>query len=88
MTQTISEKLNPIISKNKFKTDSIQIKVTVLQDATLQFESVKDSININKDKIDSLIKVRLIDFSKITPATKRGIVVKTQFIIPTQITLE
>jgi hypothetical protein len=88
MTQTISEKLNPIVSKNNFKTDSIQIKVTVLQDATLQFESIKDSLNTNKNKIDSLLKVRLIDFSKIIPATKRGIQVKTQFIIPTKITLE
>lgn len=88
MTQTISEKLNPIVSKNNFKTDSIQIKVTVLQDATLQFESMKDSLNTNKNKIDSLLKVRLIDFSKIIPATKRGIQVKTQFIISTKITLQ
>jgi hypothetical protein len=88
MTQTISEKLNPINSKNKFKTDSIQIKVTVLQDATLQFESLKDSLNRNKNKIDSLLKVRLIDFSKIIPATKRGIQVKTQFIISSKITLD
>jgi hypothetical protein len=88
MTQTISEKLNPIVSKNNFKTDSIQIKVTVLQDATLQFESIKDSLNANKNKIDSLLNVRLIDFSKIIPATKRGIQVKTQFIIQTKIALE
>ncbi len=88
MTQTISEKLNPIDYKKSFKTDSIQVKVTVFQDSTLQFQSVNDSLNSNKNKIDSLLKVRLIDFSKIIPATKRGIQVKTQFIIPTKITLE
>ncbi len=88
MTQTISEKLNSVISKNKLKVLNIQVKVLVLQDSTLQFESIKDSTNFEKPKIDSLLKIRLIDFSKIIPATKRGIIVKTQFIIPTKITLE
>lgn len=87
MTHTISEKLNPIISKNKFKTESIQIKVTVLQDASMKFETIQDSINPNIKKIDSLLKIRLIKFSKIIPATKRGILVKTQFIINSKITL-
>jgi hypothetical protein len=33
-------------------------------------------------KIDSILNARLVDFPKVNPAIKRGIPVKTQFILP------
>ncbi len=86
LSQTINEKLNTglQISKAKPKLDSLSIKVTILQDSTLQFEPqfIKDSISFNFSKIDSVLHARLIDFPKIIPATKHGIPVKCQFILP------
>ncbi len=65
------------------KQDTIQVKITVLADASMQFETqINDSIQYNKAKIDSILKARLVDFPAIKPATKRGIPVKTQFILP------
>jgi hypothetical protein len=65
------------------KTDTIQVKVTISADATMQFETqFTDSVSYNKTKIDSILKARLIDFPTIKPAIKRGIPVKTQFILP------
>jgi hypothetical protein len=65
------------------KSDTIQVKVTVSADATLQFETqLSESKSYNKIKIDSILKARLIDFPQIKPAIKRGIPVKTQFILP------
>lgn len=64
--------------------DTIDVKVTVNADATLQFETQKskDSITYDIVKIDSILQNRLSDFPKIEPAIKRGIKVKTQFVIP------
>ena len=66
------------------KTDTIKVRVTILPNATLIFEPQfpSDSVSYNIQKVDSLLKVKLVDFSKINPATKRGIPVKTQFILP------
>jgi hypothetical protein len=65
------------------KSDTIQVKVTVSADATLQFETqLSESKSYNKIKIDSILKARLIDFPQIKPAIKRGIPVKTKFILP------
>jgi hypothetical protein len=33
-------------------------------------------------KIDSILRARLVDFPKVNPAIKRGIPVKTQFVLP------
>ncbi len=66
------------------KKDTIQVKVTILPNATLIFDPQfpSDSVFYNKQKVDSFLKAKLVDFSKINPATKRGIPVKTQFILP------
>jgi hypothetical protein len=42
----------------------------------------KDSTAYDTIKIDSILKSRLINFPKVNPATKRGLPVKTQFILP------
>ena len=64
--------------------DTIDIKITINPDATLNFEAQqpKDSITYDFVKIDSILKNRLSDFPKVEPAIKRGIKVKTQFVVP------
>ena len=63
--------------------DTIEVKVTVLPNATMQFEpQLNDSLSYNRSTIDSIIRSRLVDFPEIHPALKRGIPVKTQFVLP------
>jgi hypothetical protein len=64
--------------------DTIEVKVTVFADSKLLFEPQfpKDAMAFDGVKIDSILKSRLVDFPKINPATKRGLPVKTQFILP------
>ena len=64
--------------------DTIEVKVTIFPNASLQFEPQfpKDTVAYDTIKIDSILKARLVDFPKINPAIKRGIPVKTQFVLP------
>lgn len=64
--------------------DTITVKVTVFPDATIDFEPQfpKDSVAYDIIKMDSLLTEKLKDFPRINPALKRGIPVKTQFILP------
>ena len=66
------------------KLDTIAVKVTVFPNATLQFEPQfpKDSVAYDTIKIDSILHARLVGFPKVNPAIKRGIPVKTQFVLP------
>lgn len=70
--------------------DTIAVKVTVFTDSTLKFEPQfpKDSVAYDTIKIDSILHARLIDFPKINPAIKRGIPVKSQFILPVILKIE
>ncbi|WP_317236313.1 MULTISPECIES: hypothetical protein [Flavobacterium] len=69
--------------------DTIDVKVTINPDATLKFEIQKpnDSISYDIKVIDSILQVRLSDFPPIEPAIKRGIKVKSQFILPVVINI-
>ncbi len=71
-------------------TDTISVKVTIFPDASLQFEPQfsKDSVAYDKIKADSVLLARLADFPKVEPAIKRGVKVKTQFILPVIIKVE
>lgn len=84
LTQLIQQKLNTDTLAVLYpQLDTIQVKVTVMPNATLQFEpQITDSLSYNTTKIDSILKTRLINFPKINPAIKRGIPVKTQFVLP------
>jgi hypothetical protein len=64
--------------------DTIEVKVTILPSADLTFEPQfpKDSVAYDTIKIDSILRARLVDFPKVNPAIKRGIPVKTQFVLP------
>jgi hypothetical protein len=85
MTRLIQEKLDTdTIAMLYPEIDTIQVKVTVFPNATLQFEPqiVQDSVRYDVVKIDSIIKARLVNFPKIEPAQKEGVPVKSQFIVP------
>lgn len=91
LTQLIQEKLSvDTLSILYPELDTIEVKVTVFPNATLQFEPQfpKDSVAYDTIKIDSILKARLVDFPKINPAIKRGIPVKTQFILPVILKVE
>jgi hypothetical protein len=84
LTQLIQQKLNTDTLTVLYpQLDTINVKVTVLPNATFEFEpQLHDSLSYNTNKIDSILKTRLVDFPKVNPAIKRGIPVKTQFVLP------
>lgn len=91
LTMLIQEKLSvDTLSILYPELDTIEVKVTVFPNATLQFEPQfpKDSVAYDTIKIDSILKARLVNFPKINPAIKRGIPVKTQFILPVILKVE
>ena len=91
LTQTIQERIGIDTLQILYpEMDTIEVKVTINPDATLQFEPQfpKDSVAYDKVKIDSILTARLSDFPKVEPAIKRGIKVKTQFILPVIIKVE
>lgn len=91
LTATIQQKLNiDTLSILYPELDTIEVKVTVFPDASLKFEPQfpSDSLAYDKIKIDSILHARLVDFPKINPALKRGIPVKTQFILPVILEVE
>jgi len=91
LTQLIQQKLcNDTLAMLYPELDTIEVKVTVFPNATMQFEPQfpKDSVAYDKIKIDSILKARLVDFPKINPAIKRGVPVKTQFILPVILKVE
>ncbi|KAF2516013.1 hypothetical protein [Flavobacterium foetidum] len=85
MSDLIQEKLNVDTLAILYpELDTIEVKVTVFPNATMKFEPQfqKDSVAYDTIKIDSILHARLVDFPKVNPAIKRGIPVKTQFILP------
>jgi len=72
------------------KRDTIEVKVTVFPDSSLKFEPQfpRDSVAYDTIRIDSILRVRLVDFPKINPAIKRGIPVKSQFVLPVILKME
>jgi len=91
LTVTIQQKLDlDTLSILYPQIDTIQVKVTVYPDSRLEFEPQfpSDSLAYDKIKIDSILHRRLTDFPKINPALKRGIPVKTQFVLPVILNVE
>lgn len=91
LTSTIQQKLNvDTLAVLYPELDTIEVKVTVFPDAQMEFEPQfpKDSVAYDKVKIDSILQARLVDFPKVNPAIKRGIPVKTQFILPVILKVE
>ena len=91
LTTAIQEKLNvDTLSILYPQLDTIEVKVTVFPDSSLKFEPQfpKDSVAYDTIKIDSILHARLVDFPKVNPAIKRGIPVKTQFVLPVILKIE
>ena len=85
MSTLIQEKLNvDSLSIMYPELDTIEVKVTIFPNAVMKFEPQfpKDSVAYDTIKIDSILHARLVNFPKINPAIKRGIPVKTHFILP------
>jgi hypothetical protein len=70
--------------------DTIEVRVTVFPDSTLSFQPQfpTDSVAYDTIRIDSILHARLADFPKVNPAIKRGIPVKSQFILPVILKVE
>ena len=70
--------------------DTISVKVTIQPDASIVFETQKptEAVSYDIEVIDSILQNRLSDFPKIEPAIKRGIKVKSQFVLPVIIKVE
>lgn len=64
--------------------DTLEVMVTVFPDAKIKIEPthISDSLRFNAEKLDSILQVRLENFPAVNPALKRGVPVKTQFILP------
>jgi hypothetical protein len=90
LTQLIQERLSAdTLSVLYPQLDTINVKVTVLPNATMQFEpQLDDTLSYDKPKIDSILHARLVGFPKVNPAIKRGIPVKTQFVLPVILKVE
>ena len=91
LAQTIQERIGIDTLQMLYpEMDTIEVKVTINPDASLQFEPQfsEDSVAYDKTKIDSILTARLFDFPKVEPAIKRGIKVKTQFVLPVIIKVE
>jgi hypothetical protein len=91
LTTTIQQKLAVDTLSTLFpKLDTIEVKVTVFPNSTMEFEPQfpKDSVAYDTIKIDSILRIRLVNFPKVNPAIKRGIPVKTKFVLPVIIKTE
>jgi hypothetical protein len=85
VTNNIVEKLIQDSIKILFpKLDTIPVTITVLTNATIQFEPNLTKYNTVYDatKLDSILQSKLLDFPAVEPAIKRGIKVKSQFVLP------
>ncbi len=91
LTTTIQQKLAVDTLSTLFpKLDTIEVKVTVFPNSTMECEPQfpKDSVAYDTIKIDSILRIRLVNFPKVNPAIKRGIPVKTKFVLPVIIKTE
>jgi hypothetical protein len=61
------------------KIDTLELKIEISTDAQLKFITQKATENY---KIDSLLQIHLANFPAVEPAIKRGIKVKSEFILP------
>lgn len=66
------------------KLDTLNVKVVVMPDAQVTFQSYfkTDSLSFDKIKADSVLQSKLINFPIMEPAIKRGVKVKSEFIVP------
>lgn len=84
LTDTIHQRLASETLKISYpELDTVEVKVTVMPDSTVHFQSrLSDTAKRTRRSIDSTLLARLDSFPKVIPALKRGLPVKTQFVLP------
>ncbi len=84
LTAKLEQQLSNDTLKGKFNVnDTLQVLVTIKSDAAVTFQLKKpDSLTIYFLRIDSLLQHKNIQFTDIIPATKRGVPVNTEFVVP------
>ena len=85
LTETIQTRIGVDTIKIMYpELDTISVKVTINPDASLVFETQKpiDSVTYDIKIIDSILQDKLANFPKVEPAIKKGIKVKSQFVLP------
>lgn len=79
MASAVQERLNSdTLPSGYADADTLRVKVTVFPDAHVEFRTTEEKA----PSYDSILSARLADFPKISPALKRGLPVKTEFILP------
>ncbi|VXC35061.1 conserved hypothetical protein [Flavobacterium sp. 9AF] len=85
IVENIYQRINTDTLKQMYPNlDTISVKVTIHPNATLNFkvQQPKDTVRHDLRIVDSILQKNLSNFPHIEPAIKRGIKVKTQFILP------
>lgn len=85
MSSHLASRLMNDTIRNFYKDqDTLNVKVIVSQDAQIAFEShfKSDSLPFDRIKADSILVTKLADFPPVEPAIKRGMKVKSEFVIP------
>ncbi len=84
LVNSLQNQLSHDTLKGKFFfKDTLKITVTIKSNAEVALQLQKpDSLTIDFLRIDSLLQHKKISFSGLIPATKRGVPVNTQFVIP------
>jgi hypothetical protein len=85
ITQNLQEELSLDTLIGRFEQlDTLKVLVTVQTDSRIQLElyDFPDSLKAQTMSIDSLLKVKERNFPVVQPAIKRGLPVKSQFLVP------
>jgi hypothetical protein len=78
--QAIQSRLAPDSIRSQYpEIDTLFLKITLSADAVLTFETQS---NENHMLIDSLLQTHLSNFPAVDPAIKKGMKVKSQFLLP------
>lgn len=85
ITQNLQEELSLDTLIGRFEQlDTLKVLVIVQTDSRIQLElyDFPDSLKTQTMSIDSLLKVKERNFPVVQPAIKRGLPVKSQFLVP------
>ena len=83
LTKTIYEKLvNDTVKQLLPRLDSLKVKVTITPNSQMEFETILPSSAVDPEYTDSILRSKLVGFPEVQPAIKRGMKVKSQFVIP------
>ncbi|RXR17896.1 hypothetical protein EQG63_10460 [Flavobacterium amnicola] len=88
MTTELQLKLTNDTIRSYYKgLDTLNVKVKVLSNAQISFQThfKTDSLLFNRTAADSVLQSKLINFPSVEPAIKRGMKVKSEFVIPVYI---